>query len=536
VTGRLTLTWANKEKALVSDGQGGYRWVDPDDWRAREIRLLEPVSLVGDATGTPSDNLLIRGDGLDAMRSLARIPEYAEVYRGKVKLVYIDPPFNTGQAFEHYDDSLEHSVWLSMMRERLEVIRELLAPDGSVWVHLDDAEMAYCKVLMDEVFGRQNFIATIVWQKADSPRNSARHLSTDQDYILIYARDASLWRPVRLGRTAADDAKYANPDGDPRGPWLSGDLRANKPYSLGRYSVTGPTGRVFEPPHGRYWRVSHEAFRSLDADGRIWWGPKGDALPTLKRFLSGVGDLVPRTLWLGKDVGSNRTSNNEMRALFPSREAFATPKPERLLERVIHIGSNPGDIVLDAFAGSGTTVAVAHKMGRRWVTVEQQESTVDTFTRPRLERVVAGSDPGGVTPSVGWEGGGGFAELRVAPPVVDVIDRGQGTATVVDLEAEPGRLERSVAAQLGYRVDVNPAAPGAPRLIGTKGRSRLAVVRGIADEGLVASLVSQLADDELLFIAAPMIAPGAREALRAAVPGGRIIRYPTGFEAAGVAR
>ncbi len=534
MSGRLTLSWANKEKALISDGQGGYRWVDPDDWRAREIRLLEPVSLVGDATGTPSDNLLIRGDGLDAMRSLARIPEYADVYRGKVKLVYIDPPFNTGQAFEHYDDSLEHSVWLGMMRERLEAIRELLAPDGSVWVHLDDAEMAYCKVLMDEVFGRRNFVATVVWQRADSPRNSARYLSTDQDYVLVYARDAETWRPIRLARSEADDAKYKNPDGDPRGPWLSGDLRANKPYSLGRYAVTGPTGRVFEPPRGRFWRISKQTFDELDADGRIWWGPTGDALPTLKRFLTDVGDIVPRTLWLGVDVGSNRTSNNEIRALFPEKQAFATPKPERLLERIIHIGSNPGDIVLDAFAGSGTTAAVAHKMGRRWVTIEQKESNVDAFTRPRLVKVVDGADPGGVTASTGWTGGGGFAELRVAPPVVEVLGDGRPSTMVVDLRCEPGRLERSVAAQLGFGIDVEPRE-GSPRLIGSKGRSRLAVVRGIADEGLVATLVSELGDDETLTLAAPMVAPGAREALRAAVPGSRIVRYPSELTPIGVA-
>jgi len=331
MSGRLTLSWVGKERALISDGSGGYRWVDPDDVRAREVRLLEPVGCVGDASGAPDDNLLIRGDDLDAMRALAHIPEYARVYRGKVKLVYIDPPFNTRQAFEHYDDSLEHSVWLSMMRERLEAIRDLLAPDGSVWVHLDDAEMAYCKVLMDEVFARRNFVATVVWQKADSPRNSARYLSVDQDYMLVYASDAERWRPIKLARSDADDAKYTNPDDDPRGPWLSGDLRANKPYSLGRYSVVGPNGRVFEPPPGRYWRVSQEAFDSLNAEGRIWWGPTGDALPTLKRFLTDVGDLVPRTLWLGQDVGSNRSSNNEMRALFPEQEPFSTPKPERLL-------------------------------------------------------------------------------------------------------------------------------------------------------------------------------------------------------------
>lgn len=536
MVGRLTLSWANKDKSLVADGAGGYLWVDPDDVRAREVRLLDPVSRVGDAGGTPADNLLVRGDGLDAMRSLARIPEYAEVYRGRVKLVYIDPPFNTRQAFEHYDDSLEHSVWLGMMRERLEAIRDLLAPDGSVWVHLDDAEMAYCKVLMDEVFGRQNFVATVVWQRTNSPRNSAQFLSSDTDYLLVYAQEIDRLSFNMLGRTDEMDAKFKNPDGDERGPWFAADLSARNFYSKGSYVVTAPGGKQHGPGAGRFWAVSEDTMGQLDADGRIWWGSAGNNKPTRKLFLAEVRQgRVPSTMWLPEEVGYVRNGKQETKSLLGG-DPFATPKPERLLERVLTIGSSPGDIVLDAFAGSGTTAAVAHKMGRRWVTVEQQESTVDVFTRPRLAKVVDGEDPGGVTESTGWTGGGGFSELRVAPPVVEVSEA--GSVTTVALQAEPGRIERAVAAQLGYELDAvpHPDAVCGPGLIGRSGRSRLAVTRSVADEGLVAVLVSELGDDELLLLAAPMVAPGTREALAAAVPGSRVVRYPRELFTARAAR
>ncbi|QNO37189.1 site-specific DNA-methyltransferase [Protaetiibacter sp. SSC-01] len=539
MSGRLTLSWANKEKALISDGAGGYRWVDPDDWRAREVRLLDPVSLVGDATGAPTDNLLIRGDGLDAMRSLARIPEYADVYRGKVKLVYIDPPFNTGQAFEHYDDALEHSVWLSMMRQRLEAIRDLLAPDGSVWVHLDDAELAYCKVLMDEVFGRSAYVATIVWQKTHTRENRTA-ISTSNDSILVYAPYGSDWKAVRNVLPSTDEqlARYSNPDHDPRGPWQSTPMHAKAEKgrrSAQFYTIVSPSGRPIDPPPGRCWLFTRDRYEEMLADNRITFGA-GDGVPRIKKFLAEVqAGLVPNTWWTHAEVGTTGTGKAELVAMFPGAVPFSTPKPERLIERVIQVGSNPGDIVLDAFAGSGTTAAVAHKMRRRWVTVEQQESTVQSFTRPRLQKVVDGADAGGVTGSTGWLGGGGFTEIRVAQPVVQVVQSEQQTATVVDLSAEPGRLERSVAAQLGYRLDADPAIDHA-QLIGTKGRSRLAVVRGVADEGLVSSLVSALGDDELLLLAAPMVAPGAREALRAAAPGSRIVRYPSGLEVSGVGR
>ena len=256
------------------------------------------------------DNRLIFGDNLLALKALES--EFA----GKVKCVFIDPPYNTGSAFTHYDDGLEHSIWLSLMRDRLEIIRRLLSNDGSLWITIDDNEAHYLKVLCDEVFGRTSFVSNLVWEKADSPRNSARQFSTDHDHILVFAKNPD-WLPRKLERTEEANAIYSNPDNDPRGPWLPGDPYANKPYSKGQYSIVGPTGRQFAPPPGRFWRISEERLRQLDEDGRIWWGPKGAARPSIKRYLSEVGDLVPRTLWSKEDVGSNRTSKNEMRALFP---------------------------------------------------------------------------------------------------------------------------------------------------------------------------------------------------------------------------
>lgn len=318
MSGRLELVWPGKDKFLLvpRDEKGRPVWVDRDHPAASEVRLADITGSVGEVGSDPyQDNLLFTGDSLDVLRILLEVPEYRQHYRGKVKLVYIDPPFNTGQAFEHYDDWMEHSTWLSFMRERLWLIRDLLAPDGSVWVHLDDAEQHRMRLLLDEVFGAANFVSSIIWEKADSPRNSARQFSTDQDYLFVYSREPD-WIPNRLPRTAESDAIYSNPDNDPRGPWLAGDPYANKPYSKGSYKKEGPTGRV-----------SEERFNELAAAGRVWWGPNGSARPSIKRYLSEVADLVPRTIWRKEDVGSNRTSKNEMRSLFPGMSSFATPSP-----------------------------------------------------------------------------------------------------------------------------------------------------------------------------------------------------------------
>lgn len=391
-----TLDWLNRAHAFTTAAQVPYR-------------LLDTISLHGDAAAAQG-NLLIQGDNLEALKALLPF------YRGQVKCIFIDPPYNTQSAFEHYDDNLEHSQWLSMMLPRLQLLRDLLSEDGSIWVTIDDNEGHYLKVLMDEVFGRRNFVDTVIWQKADSPRNSARQFSSDHDYMYVYSKEPD-WVPIKLARTAEADSIYTNPDNDERGPWLPGDPYANKPYSRGQYSIVGPSGRVFAPPAGRFWRVSEEKLRELDADGRVWWGPTGEARPSIKRYLSEVGNLVPRTFWSKDDVGSNRTSKNEMRALFPDAASFTTPKPEKLLKRVFDIATNPGDLVLDSFLGSGTTAAVAHKMGRRWIGIEMGEHAT-THCLPRLQKVIEG-EPGGISQAVGWQGGGGFRFLRLGAPIFD---------------------------------------------------------------------------------------------------------------------
>ncbi|MGP1692983.1 MAG: site-specific DNA-methyltransferase, partial [Giesbergeria sp.] len=281
-----TLDWLNRAAAFTTSAQVPYR-------------LLEPISTHGDAQSA-ADNLLIQGDNLEALKALLPF------YRGQVKCIFIDPPYNTKSAFEHYDDNLEHSQWLSMMLPRLQLLRELLSEDGSIWVTIDDNEGHYLKVLMDEVFGRGNFVDTVIWQKADSPRNSARQFSSDHDYMYVYSKVPD-WAPSKLARTAESDSIYTNPDKDDRGPWIPGDPYANKPYSKGQYSMVGPSGRTFMPPTGRFWRVSEEKLRELDTEGRVWWGPTGEARPSIKRYLSEVGNLVPRTFWSKDDVGSTRT-------------------------------------------------------------------------------------------------------------------------------------------------------------------------------------------------------------------------------------
>lgn len=356
------------------------------------------------------DNILIHGDNLLALKALE------QEYTNKIKCIYIDPPYNTGSAFEHYDDGVEHSIWLSLMRDRLNIIRNMLSSDGSCWINIDDNEAHYLKIVCDEIFGRQCFVTSVIWEKADSPRNSARQFSADHDYILVYSKNPE-WVPRRLPRDEKANSIYSNPDDDPRGDWLPGDPYANKPYSKGQYTIKGPTGRSFSPPPGRFWRISEQKLHDLDSDGRVWWGPSGNARPSIKRYLSEVSDLVPRTIWKKDDVGSNRTSKNEMRKIFPGETSFATPKPEALLERIMRIATNAEELVLDSFAGSGTTGAVAQKMGRQWIMVELGDHC-DQMIIPRLKKVIDGSDTGGVTESNGWQGGGGFRYYRLAPSLL----------------------------------------------------------------------------------------------------------------------
>ncbi|WP_082467213.1 site-specific DNA-methyltransferase [Sphingomonas sp. Leaf25] len=374
-------------------------------------RLLEAVPTMDGGDADPA-NMLIQGDNLDALKAL--LP----YHKGAVKCIYIDPPYNTRSAFEHYDDNLEHSQWLAMIYPRLVLLRELLAEDGSIWVSIDDNEGHYLKVMMDEVFGRKNFLSTMIWRKNYSPKSTARHFSEDHDYITVYAKNADSWIPNMMPRSEKQDKAYKNPDNDSRGPWKTSDLSARNFYSKGTYAIVSPSGRVIEgPPKGRYWAKSEHNFLQLVADNRIWWGKDGTAIPQEKRFLSDVRQgVVPQTFWSHEEVGHTQDAKKEVVALFPDN-VFGTPKPERLMQRILHIASNPGDLVLDSFLGSGTTAAVAHKMKRRWIGIEMGDHA-ETHCKPRLDKVVAG-EQGGVSEAVGWIGGGGYRFYRLGDPVFE---------------------------------------------------------------------------------------------------------------------
>lgn len=532
MTGRLTLTWANKDRALLSHGESGYEWVDRDDPRAREVRLLNEVDRVGEVAGDASDNLLIRGDSLDALRALVHTPELAAEYRGKVKLVYIDPPFNTGQAFEHYDDSLEHSVWLSMMRERLVLIKELLSPDGSVWVHLDDAEMAYCKVLMDEIFGRQSFVASFVWQKADSPSSNNVPLATYHDFILVYGTGERTFRASAMEDPAVLDAFPGMTDEGVR--YRDRLLRKNGKASLRTdrpsmwFPIPAPDGELVFPVDDdgveRRWAFSADSVASMLASNDIVWKrrPKRDGgeqwVPYTREFAPEVPTRPWPTLW--SDVLMNRQAKAQIKKIVQGVATFDTPKPEQLLERVIRIGTAPGDVVLDCFAGSGTTAAVAHKMRRRWVTVELNDKTADTFTKPRLTKVVAGDDAGGITESAGWTGGGGFRDLRIVPSTWEVHSADSDFEVYRAESVGTETLTRSVAAQLGYQLIDDPVFSGA------RGRSRLVVIDGVADATAMTDIAAALAEGQTALIAATSVTDDAQTTLRELNKGSRVIRIP----------
>lgn len=647
---RLQLTWYNKDKALIptETGKYGYTWVDPSDPRYCETHTLVLDDYVQGSQIPKSDefayseradlepqddNLLILGESGDVLEALTRVPELAEKYVGKVKLIYIDPPFNTAQTFASYEDNLEHSIWLTMMRDRLHHMKKLLADDGSIWVHLDYAENHRMRLLLDEVFGCSNFIAEFVWQKADSPRGDAQRVSVDQDVILCYAASGSTVMN-RMERTAADNARFSNPDGDSKGVWFSD----NRPAPTNVMSWQHPStfaiqhpisGEMIYPAKGGCWRFGRERLlESLNEYAEYASGDVDIAARVANTSLrsdqvrSDIPDLVlvdpasaaqcartriddgnwpeffvtatsfgrksyppnegqpARSWWPNDQVGHNREAKSEIKALFSGATPFSTPKPERLLERIIHIGSNPGDIVLDVFAGSGTTAAVAQKMGRRWVTCELLESTFTTFTRPRLEKVLNDQDPGGITRTKGervdatedglpdgvspedaakftsvlnklikddpelkksievktlkaasktrrtkevvnWRGGGGFQVAHLSPACFDYapeLDRVMLTAA-----ATGQTLIESVTANLGFTL----LHPDDDYIFDARrGNALLKVVEGVATTEIVDWLASQIQPGETIVLAATTVMDGVRQHLRKLVKGSRVVALP----------
>ena len=409
-TQKLELTWIGKHKRPKLEAR--ILLEDPEKSYHAKVR----------SEAAAFDNRLIFGDNLLALKALE------QEFTGEVKCVFIDPPYNTGSAFTHYDDGLEHSIWLGLMRDRLEIIKRLLSDDGSLWITIDDNEAHYLKVLCDEIFGRGNFVANVIWQKKSSPSNDAKWISDNHDHIIVFAKNKDLWRPVKLERSEAQNAIYKNSDEFDgvdekgnfygRGPWFAGDMTVKTISENALYEITTPSGRVVKPADGRAWVYSKEKFDELCRDNRITFGKNGNNKPCIKRFLTEVEEskIVPKSVWLYEEVGENRNARQEVKK-FNLVDPFSTPKPEKLLERIIHLATNRGDLVLDSFAGSGTTGAVAHKMGRRWIMVELGEHC-HTHIIPRLQKVIDGEDQGGISKAVNWQGGGGFRYFRLAPTLI----------------------------------------------------------------------------------------------------------------------
>lgn len=347
-----------------------------------------------------TDNLIIKGNNLLALHSLK------ERYAGKVKCIYIDPPYNTGGDSFKYNDRFNHSTWLTFMKNRLEIARELLSDDGSIWINIDDDEQAYLKILLDNVFDRENFITNVIWKKKFSPQNDARFFSDMHDFIMVVSKNRERFSMNGLPRTEEMNARYKNLDNDVRGPWTSGDLSVRTYNPKDDYPIKTPSGRVINPPSGRSWRTSKVRFLELVEDDRIWFGEKGDSVPRLKRFLSDVKQsITPQTIWDYSEVGHNQDATQNLNKIF-QKNVFDTPKPEKLLQRIIHIASNENDIVLDFFMGSATTQAVAMKMNRQFIGIEQMDY-INTVSVPRLQKVMEG-EQGGISKDVNWEGGGSF--------------------------------------------------------------------------------------------------------------------------------
>ena len=401
---------------------------------------LTPVRSLGlSPKASLHDNLIIEGDNLAALKAL--LP----TYHGKVKCIYIDPPYNTGNEGWAYsdrvnspmmrdwlgrvvdrDDLTRHDKWCCMMLPRLKLLRELLRDDGAIFVSIDDNEVHRLRCLMDEVFGEENFVATAIWQKVYSPKSSARHLSEDHDFVVIYAANAAKWTPNLLPRTEAQNAVYRNPDDDPRGPWRPNNLAARNYYSKGTYAITCPGGRVIDgPPKGSYWRLSEQRLAELDADGRIWWGEDGNNVPAPKIYRSEVKQgRVPQTLWPYREVGHTQDSKREIVSILDfdtSDDVFVTPKPSSLIRRVLQIATDKDSIVLDSFAGSATTahavLALNKEDGgsRRFVLIEC-EDYVDSITAERVRRVVKGV-PSAKDAALRAGLGGSFSYFKLGDPM-----------------------------------------------------------------------------------------------------------------------
>lgn len=423
---KLDLTWYGKEKEIH---------VEPR-------LLIERPKLSNTDAAPDTENMLIHGDNLLALKALE------SNYAGQVKCIYIDPPYNTGSAFEHYDDNLEHSQWLSLMRPRLQILLNLLADDGSIWISIDDDEGHYLKVLCDEIFGRHNFISTVIWEKKYTIANDAKWLSDNHDFVLVYAKNKELWRPNLLPRTEEMNKAYKNPDNHPKGVWKSTPLHAKSgSESSANFSYTFKNGIAFTPPKGTFSRYSVESLKRMDENNEIWFGKDGKSVPSRKTFLCDLKKqgIPSKTLWRFEEVGHNHEAREEVK-VFNSEHVFATPKPERLIERILTLATNKGDLVLDSFLGSGTTCAVAHKMDRRYIGIEMGNHAY-THCKVRLDMVVSEEDKGGISKAQNWQGGGGYRFYELAPSLINIDEFGEA---IINPEYSADMLAAAMALHEGF--------------------------------------------------------------------------------------
>lgn len=392
-------------------------------------KVLTDFNFYGDASkdDLKYDNQVIFGNNLVSLHSIKK------TYAGKIQAIYCDPPYNTGKDSFGYNDRFNHSTWLTFFKNRMEVCRDLLASSGMIWINLDDRESHYAKVLLDEIYGRDNFLGNIIWQKKFSPQNDARFFSDNHDHILVYGKNIQVTKFNGLKRTEAMNSRYKNPDNDPRGVWSSGDLSVKTYSKQYDYVVNGPSGNQIFPPKGRCWRTSKEEMEKLILDNRVWFGKDGKGVPRLKRFLTDVKDNVtPMTIWFHEDVSHNQDAAKELKQ-FNEDSNFKTPKPEKLIKRIIEISTSELDLVLDPFAGSGTTAAVAMKMNRKFITCEQMDYGKEIIIN-RLQKVVEG-EQGGISKDVAWEGGKGFCSYDLKKLNQDWVEKIERISSIKELKS-----------------------------------------------------------------------------------------------------
>ncbi|HEY4513559.1 MAG TPA: site-specific DNA-methyltransferase [Candidatus Paceibacterota bacterium] len=446
-----------------------------------------------------SENMIIHGDNLLALKAL--LPEF----EGKVKCIYIDPPYNTGNAFEHYDDSVEHSTWLSLMKPRLELLKILLHPDqGSIWISIDDDETHYLKVLCDEVFGRGNFVANVIWEKKHTRANDAKWFSDNHDHILVYARNKFDWKRNLLPRPE-EEIGYENIDNDPRGLWASQPMQVKTPSEKCIYEITGPTGKKFWPPKGRSWQFGMDRYKELVKDNRIWFGENGSNVPRIKKFLSEVKQgIVPLTIWPREEVGDNQEAKGEMKIIVPD-DPFGTPKPERLIKRILDIATKPGDLVLDSFLGSGTTSAVAQKMGRKQIGIEMGDHAY-THCKVRLDKVVDGKDGLKLSEILDWKGGGGYKFYELAPSFVVIDEFGN---PVIDSYYNDVKLIRAMCKLTNYTF--SPSSTDYWKHGKGQGNNSIYITTQMLSVAMTQQIASHLGKNETLLICPKKFEPGCEK-------------------------